>query len=181
MDLFKNFIKNYYSDLNRICENIERNSFEKLYFKIKNFKKKKSNKVLIFGNGAGASIASHVANDMSNTLKIKTLSFDSATQLTCYSNDYGYENWVVKVLEVFFEKGDLIIFLSASGMSKNMINAAKHCKKKKIDFFSITGFKKENKLNKNSKNHIWINSKSYNKVELIQLSVLLIIIDRLNK
>ncbi len=54
-------------------------------------------------------------------------------------------------------------------------------KKKKIDFFSITGFKKENKLNKNSKNHIWINSKSYNKVELIQLSVLLIIIDRLNK
>ena len=88
---------------------------------------------------------------------------------------------MVKVLEVFFEKGDLIIFLSASGMSKNMINAAKHCKKKKIDFFSITGFKKENKLNKNSKNHIWINSKSYNKVELIQLSVLLIIIDRLNK
>ena len=44
MDLFKNFIKNYYSDLNRICENIERNSFEKLYFKIKNFKKKKITK-----------------------------------------------------------------------------------------------------------------------------------------
>ena len=61
-----------------------------------------------------------------------------------------------------------------------MINAAKYCKIKKINFFSITGFIKNNELNKISKNFIWINSKSYNQIELSQLCVLLSIIDKIN-
>ena len=62
-----------------------------------------------------------------------------------------------------------------------MINASKFCKKKKLNFFSLTGFKKNNPLNKNSKNYIWVNSSSYNEVELAQLFILLSIVDNLNR
>ncbi len=180
MDKFKTYFSNYNKEIKKISESIPNNKIEKLYSKIVNLKKKQKNKILIFGNGAGAAIASHFANDMSNTTKIKAMSFDSTTHLTCFANDYGYENWVTKTLEIFFQRGDMVILLSASGMSRNMVKAAKYCIKKKISFFSITGFKKNNLLNKNSKDHIWINSMSYNKVELVQLSVLLIIVDKLN-
>ncbi len=168
---------NYIKKINKAFADI---NFDKVVKLEKLIKKSKKNKILIFGNGAGAAIASHFANDLSNTAKIKTLSFDNSAHLTCFANDYGYENWVKKTIEIFAEKNDLIILLSASGRSKNMINAAKYCKIKKINFFSITGFIKSNELNKVSENFIWIDSKSYNQVELSQLFVLLSVIDKIN-
>ena len=62
-----------------------------------------------------------------------------------------------------------------------MINAARFCKTKKINYFSITGFKKNNKLNKNSTNKIWINSMVYNFVEMGQLFILLTVVDFFSK
>ena len=97
------------------------------------------------------------------------------------ANDYGYENWVKKVIEYYSKKKDLIILISASGESENMIRAAKFCKSKQLKFFSLTGFKKNNRLNRNSKQHLWVDSMSYNKVELTQLLILLSIVDLLKK
>ena len=62
-----------------------------------------------------------------------------------------------------------------------MINAAKFLNKKKISFYSITGFNKKNKLNLLSKKKIWINSNSYNHIEVIQNMILLSSIDLANK
>ena len=177
--MFKNNYLNHYSkDLIQLYKNIDLTHFEKLYSNIKSLKS--DSKILIFGNGAGASISSHFANDISNSTNIKALSFDNSAHLTCFANDYGFENWIKKTIEIFAEKKDLIILISASGESANMVKAAKFCKVKKIKFFSLTGFKKNNKLNRNSKNHLWVNSMSYNKVELTQLLILLSIVDRLS-
>tara|TARA_Y100000768_G_scaffold374240_1_gene343761 strand:- start:75 stop:614 length:540 start_codon:yes stop_codon:yes gene_type:complete len=154
---------------------------KKINYLVSRLKKIKNNKILIFGNGAGSAISSHFANDLSNTKKIKTFSFDNSAHLTCFSNDYGYDNWIVKTLEIFANKNDFIILLSASGNSLNMIKAAKFCIKKKINFFSITGFNKSNKLNKLSKHFVWIDSYSYNKVELAQLMILLFCVDKINE
>ena len=173
----KSFYLRYIQKINHVLNNIELNKIEILE---KLNKKSKNNKILIFGNGAGASIASHFANDLSNISKIKTLSFDNSAHLTCFANDYGFENWVRKTIEIYADKNDLVILLSASGKSKNIINAAKYCKSKRIKYFSISGFDKNNLLNKSSKNFIWINSKSYNEIEISQLLVLLSIIDKLN-
>ena len=170
---FKNYSKQHFELLKKI-------DGKKVDYLISQIKKIKNNKILIFGNGAGSAIASHFSNDLSNTKKIKTLSFDNSAHLTCFSNDYGYENWVVKTLEIFADKKDFIILLSASGNSLNMIKAAKYCIKKKINFFSITGFNKNNKLNKLSKNFSWIDSTSYNQVELAQLVILLYSVDKIN-
>lgn len=176
----KNFFIQNSESLNKLILSLDYKKINNLYFKIKKFKKSK-NKILIFGNGAGASIASHFSNDLSNTSHIKAFSFDNSAHLTCFANDYGYENWVKKTLEIYVQKKDFVILISASGNSQNMTNAAKYLNRKKIDFYSLTGFNKKNKLNKLSKNYYWINSHSYNLVEILQLYILLMIVDKLNK
>ena len=87
-----------YSKLNKIFADI---NFDKVVKLKKLIEKSKKNKILVFGNGAGAAIASHFANDLSNTAKIKTLSFDNSAHLTCFANDYGYENWVKETIGNF--------------------------------------------------------------------------------
>ena len=176
----KNFFIENSEILKKLISDLDYNKIDNLYIKIKKFKKS-TNKIFIFGNGAGASIASHFSNDLSNTSNIKFFSFDNSAHLTCFANDYGYENWVKKTLEIYAQKKDFVILISASGNSQNMVNAAKYLNRKKIDFYSLTGFNKKNKLNKLSKNHYWINSHSYNLVEILQLYILLIIVDKLKK
>ena len=175
-----NFIKKYKTNFVSVLKKIEKKDISNLYNQILKVKKTKS-KIMIFGNGAGASIASHFANDLTNTSGIRAMSYDNTAQITCFSNDYLFQNWIKKTIDSYVNKGDLVILLSASGNSQNMINAAKFCTREKINFFSITGFKKNNKLNLKSKNKIWINSLSYNFVEMSQLFVLLSIVDFLNK
>jgi D-sedoheptulose 7-phosphate isomerase len=170
----KIYFNNYKNNFLKTLSIIDFNQLRKLFLMINSIKK---NKILIFGNGAGASIASHFANDLSNVANMKVLSFDNSAHITCFANDYGFENWVIKTIEIFISKNDFVILLSASGNSQNMIKAAEYCKVKKIKFFSITGFKKKNKLNLLSKNHIWINSINYNYVEIGQLLILSSIVD----
>jgi len=175
MEKDRNFLRKYLINYKKLTSMLDEEKIFSLLQMVKNLKKK--NKILIYGNGAGAAIASHVASDFANHAKIRAISFDNSAQLTCLSNDYKFENWVTKTIEYYYDKGDLIILLSASGNSKNMVNAANYCNKKKINFFSITGFDKKNKLRNLSKKSYWINSKSYNFVELIQLLILLSIVD----
>lgn len=172
------YFENYSKNFQKIIETL---NFKKIEI-IKNIiKSKKKNKIHVFGNGAGASIASHFANDLTNSAKFKVYSYDNSAQITCLANDYSYSNWVKKIIDYYVEKKDLIIFISASGESRNMIQAAKLCLKKKYKFISITGFNKKNTLNSLSKYFCWVNSKSYNHVEIAQLFILLSIVDNLNK
>ena len=125
-------------------------------------------------------IASHFANDLTNSSRFKVYSYDNSAQITCLSNDYKYSNWIKKIIDYYVDKNDLVILISASGESQNMINAARFCVKKKFKFISLTGFNKKNSLNRLSKKFCWVNSKSYNYVELAQLYILLSIVDNLN-
>ena len=170
--------KKYFGDYINLIKNINFSDINLFYKLIK--KLKKNNKILIFGNGAGAAIASHVASDLTNSSRIRALSFDNTAHITCFANDYKFENWIKKTISFHYQKGDLVILLSSSGNSKNMIVAANYCNKRNIEFISITGFKKSNKLNKLSKNSLWINSNLYNHVESIQLLILLSLVDRLS-
>ena len=171
------YFKNYSTKFKKIIDTLDFKKIER----IKNIiKSKKKNKIHIFGNGAGASIASHFANDLTNSANFKVYSYDNSAQITCLANDYNYSNWVKKIIEHYVDKNDLILFISASGESRNMIQGAKLCIKKKYKFISITGFNKKNSLNKLSKYFCWVDSKSYNCVELSQLFILLSIVDNLN-
>ncbi|MDC3068633.1 SIS domain-containing protein [Candidatus Pelagibacter sp.] len=172
------YFENYSKNFQKIIEKLD---FKKIEMIKKIIQSKKKNKIHVFGNGAGASIASHFANDLTNSAKFKVYSYDNSAQITCLANDYNYSNWVKKIIDYYVEKNDLIIFLSASGESQNMIQAAKLCLKKKYKFISITGFNEKNRLNSLSNYFCWVDSKSYNHVELAQLFILLSIVDSLNK
>ena len=141
-------------------------------------KKSKKGKILVFGNGANISNSAHFATDMTKNGKVNVQVFNDPNLITCFSNDYGFDNWIKKTIEYYGKTNDLVILLSASGESKNLINAAKYCKSKKIHTASICGFKKNNSLSKYCELNLWINSKSYNLIEICQISILSSIIDK---
>ena len=96
--------------------------------------------------------------------------------ITCFSNDFGYENWIFKAVEYYGDRGDLLILISSSGMSKNIINGCKIAEKNEsCDILS--GFQKTNLLSKKGDINIWIDSKVYNIVENIHQIILLLLND----
>jgi D-sedoheptulose 7-phosphate isomerase len=139
--------------------------------------KKKNGKVFVFGNGGSISTANHFAVDLTKNAKIEAISVSNDNLITCFSNDYGFDNWIKNAIKYYVKKNDFIIFLSVSGKSKNMVNAIEYCNIKKINYFSLTGHKKNNLMNKISKNFLWVNSMSYNAVEILHSVILLNIVD----
>ena len=172
----KKFFDEYFTSVNKILFKLDKKKLERFYNLIIQTSKSKG-KVLIFGNGANASNASHFATDMTKNAKIKTLAISDANLITCFSNDYGFEKWIKKTIEYYSNKNDLVILLSASGESKNLVNAAKACKKLNVKCLSITGFKKRNSLSKFVELNLWIDSKSYNLIEIAQATILSSFVD----
>ena len=174
----KKFFKDYqdkFTSVIKIEKDLENKFYKALDFFLKI--KKRNNKILIFGNGGSAAIASHFSVDMTKIGKIRSVNFNESDLLTCFSNDYGYENWVKKCIEFYADKTDLIILISSSGESKNMINAAKFAKAKKIKLITFTGFNKSNKLKKYGNLNFWVDSKIYNHIENIHQYWLLALAD----
>ena len=150
--------------------------------KVVNFlRKRKKSRIYLAGNGASASIANHVATDLSKSAGFKALTFNESNLITCLSNDYKYYNWIKEALKIYANKSDVVILISSSGMSKNMIEAAKYCKTKKIPLISLSGFSKKNTLNKYGKFRFHVNSKNYTVVESCHLIILLSIVEKLIK
>ena len=134
--------------------------------------------MIIFGNGGSAATSSHFSVDLMKNAKIKSLNFNEADFITCLANDFGHDNWVKKAFEFNTNKSDFSILLSTSGNSKNVINAANYLKRKKFNFFILTGMKFDNNLKKiNPTNSIWVNSMAYNQIEIVHHFILLAIID----
>ena len=146
--------------------------------------KKTNSRVLIFGNGGSAAIASHVSVDLTKNVKVKAINFNEADLITCFSNDYGYEKWIEKAIEFYADKGDVVILISSSGKSKNMLNACRAAKRKKISkIITLTGDKKNNPLSKLGDINLWVDSNIYNHIENTHQIWLLSICDliKLNK
>ena len=78
--------------------------------------KKTGNKAIIAGNGGSAAMASHVAVDFTKQGGIRTINFNEADLITCFSNDYGYERWIEKAISFYADKDDVLILISSSGI-----------------------------------------------------------------
>ena len=178
-------LKKYFNNFaSKISSN---NSIFKDLIKVKDLiikTKKNNSRVLIFGNGGSAAIASHVSVDLTKNLKVKAINFNEADLITCFSNDFGYEKWIEKTIEFYADKKDILILISSSGKSKNMINACKAAKKKKISkIITFTGNKKNNPLSKLGDINMLVDINIYNHIENIHQVWLLGICDliKLNK
>ena len=140
--------------------------------------KKNKAKIMIFGNGGSAAIASHVSVDLTKNANIRSVNFNEADLITCFANDYGYERWIEKAIDFYADDKDVLILISSSGKSPNMINACKAARNKKMSkIITFTGHDKNNPLSKLGDINFWINSKAYNFVENTHQVWLLTIVD----
>jgi D-sedoheptulose 7-phosphate isomerase len=108
---------------------------------------RKNDKTIFFiGNGGSASTASHFSNDLSIGVKANGIPFrsislcDNSSILTALSNDFGYDEVYVRQLKVQARSGDVLVGISASGNSSNIVNAFKYAKEHNIISFAITAF-----------------------------------------
>ena len=139
----------------------------------------KKNKIILAGNGASASISSHISIDFTKAARIRAINFNEANLLTCFSNDFGYENWIKKALDYYAFKDDIMILVSSSGKSKNIINAAKFAKKRRMKIITLSGLNIKNPLKKIGDINFFVNSKNYNVVETTHLTILLAIVENI--
>ena len=107
----------------------------------------KGNRVFICGNGGSAGNAIHLANDFiygvakEGRRGIKATSLnDNMSIMTCFANDIGYESVFSKQLAVLGSQGDILITLSGSGNSSNIISVINQAKKQEIISYAIVGY-----------------------------------------
>ena len=131
--------------------------------------KEKDNKVMFIGNGGSAGIASHQAIDFWKNGGIPSINFNDASQLTCLSNDYGYEYVFEKPITMFGKKGDILIAISSSGTSENILNAVQAAKEKDLFVITMSGFSKENPLRALGDINFYVPSEVYGHVEIAHL------------
>ena len=105
------------------------------------------------------------------------MTFNEYDHITCLANDYGFDKWIEKTLEMYAQKDDMVILISSSGNSLNMINAANYAKRNNIHVVTFTGFDSNNKLKMLGDQNFWVDSKAYNIVEMIHQIWLLSVCD----
>ena len=134
-------------------------------------------KTIIAGNGGSAAIASHCSMDLTKNAGMRCVNFNEATLITCLANDFGYERWLEKALEQYGADGDLVILISSSGRSTNMIKAADFANSNGFSLVTFTGFERDNPLHSRGKLNFWVNSFAYNIVEMTHQIWLLAVCD----
>lgn len=138
---------------------------------------KAHNKLIFIGNGASASIASHMAADFLKNGEYQTVTFTDPALATCVSNDTGYENVFALPLKHCGKKGDILFAISSSGKSPNILRAANVAQDLGMSLITLTGFSSRNPLRVLGHLNFYIPSSRYGFVESAHLAIMHAIID----
>ena len=135
-------------------------------------------KIYFFGNGASAAFANHMALDFSKNGKILSKSLSDSALLTALSNDFSFEKAMVEFLKIEeVSKTDLVITISSSGNSPNIVSVLNYCKENSINSLALSGLKKDNKSVTIADFSIYVPMKTYGMVECIHQIFLHLILD----
>ena len=105
---------------------------------------KSGNKVISCGNGGSMCDAMHFAEELSGRFRedrkaLPAVSISDASYISCVSNDYGYEKVFSRYVEAFGNNGDVLLAISTSGNSVNIIKAIEVAKQKGLTVIGLTG------------------------------------------
>jgi len=181
------FVKSYIDELYMIVKDVELTDqqgksldYETTVFQIlsilKNLKVT-DNKLMFIGNGGSAAIASHMAVDYWKTAGIPALCFNEGSQLTCLGNDFGYEAVFEKPIEVFARPGDILIAVSSSGKSPNIIRGVEAAVRLGCRVITLSGFLPNNPLRSLGEFNFYCASTEYGFVELTHQIILHMLLD----
>ena len=152
---------------------------EGLKFLFNTFKHQKDSvgRVFFIGNGGSAAIASHMTADFLKNGGMRTCSLYDSAVMTCIGNDYGYEHIFAKPLSKLGSPGDLLVVISSSGNSPNIVRAIETAREKEIFVITFTGFKPDNKARQLGNLNVYVPCEEYGKVESIHQLILQQIVD----
>lgn len=136
------------------------------------------NSVWWVGNGGSAAICSHLSQDMLNKLGAKSIFLSDLSLLTCISNDFGYENVYQRPLQNFIQSDDLLVAISSSGNSENILKSAEIAIEKRSSLITLSGMNEDNKLwNLKSDLSFFVPSNLYGIIEVAHEAILHAVIE----
>ena len=135
------------------------------------------NRLFFIGNGGSAGISSHMATDYSKNGGMRASALTDGSTITCLGNDYGYEHVFEKQLEWHARAGDILIAISSSGRSKNILNAVKAARERGCVVYTFSGFTSDNPLRSMGDLNFYLANKEYGFVEVGHLALLHTVLD----
>jgi D-sedoheptulose 7-phosphate isomerase len=135
------------------------------------------NKLIFVGNGGSAAIASHMATDYSKNGDVRSVALNDASMLTCLGNDLGYDRVFAKQIELHARAGDLVIAISSSGRSANILNAVDAAAAAGCTIATMSGFTPDNPLRRKGKWNFFVASDRYGFVEIGHLTICHAVLD----
>lgn len=128
--------------------------------------------VFLIGNGASSSMASHIAADLCKNGHLATRCFTDASLLTALANDCGVEEMFAEPLRQQGERGDMLVCISSSGESPNIINAVKQAQKSDMFIVTLSGMKSDNTLRSMGDLNFYVPAQSYGFAETAHAAIL---------
>lgn len=168
--MMENYLTNYIAAHKAALDSISIKEVEKL---INYFKKalEENRQIFVFGNGGSGANASHFITDLgkgaSDKLprRFRGLSLnDNVSWMTAIGNDYSYDDVFLRQLENYAQPNDIVMMMSVSGNSPNLIKAAEWCNKNNIFIIALVGGGR-GKLSELASQTIVIDSNHYGRVE----------------
>ena len=143
--------------------------------------KQNNSNIFFIGNGGSSAIASHMTADFMKNGGMNTYSLYDNALTTCMGNDYGYEYVFSRPLEFLIREGDLLVAISSSGNSANIVNAIRVAKEKNAEVLTLTGFKEDNQAKQLGDYNLYVPCMEYGIVESIHNLILQEIVDIIMK
>ena len=135
------------------------------------------NKLMFIGNGGSAGIAGHLAIDFAKNGGLRALAFNDPMALTCVGNDLGYQNVFARQIEIHARPGDLLVAISSSGKSPNILAAVAAARASDCRIATYSGFASDNDLRRSGDMNFYVPAGEYGFVEISHLALCHAVLD----
>lgn len=128
--------------------------------------------IYLIGNGASASMASHFAADLAKNGHLHTEVFSDLSLITAISNDIGYDQVFAEPLKRRAVEGDMLIAISSSGKSPNVLAAARVARERRLTLVTLSAMSPENPLRKSGDLNFYVPAQQYGFAESAHAAIL---------
>jgi len=128
--------------------------------------------VYLIGNGASASMASHVAADLAKNAHVRTEVFSDLSLITAIANDLGFEEVFAEPLRRRVQEGDMLVAISSSGQSPNIIRACREAKERGGTIITLSAMDGGNHLRKEGTLNFYLPAMTYGMAETCHAAIL---------
>jgi len=132
----------------------------------------------MFGNGASASFSNHMALDWTKNGKVRTMSLTSSPIITAVGNDLGFDESFAAPLKWYAQSGDLLIAISSSGNSQNILNVIAQAREMGLKVVTLSGLMSDNPSRQLGDLNVYIPAKTYGIVECAHQVILHVWLDK---